>query len=461
MSKQQSWVKERDLASERLSFIKSEPYRRKEDWKRVMRYYPVVSSENRENPLFDTVSPHYDKHTSLDKVCHHCDQATHGFGEPPKYNIEEQHKEPPSNWPFNPFALWGNFEGKNDDCVVSCMTEPEANYQEIYKQVLVKWFPDEQRFRAEQASCNALVTGLPVYEIFTGCDIPQADELTLVVQKGYGSTLKGFLESEGYQSKGECSDQDVSIYIKHKTAIVKLIQWQDPPIHYILNSTYSAEMNFETPSKIYCLWESETIREKIAYLFYPLWKEEDTDSVFEKELENKGFTIKKKDIPHDKMAKMTKLRRVCDQETKVIPLDSMNDQNTTFSDKVLEATSFQFRAGHQEHEGLCLRPLCVIRHKDLQYEHVAVEYFYTRNVKMCRAYRSAVQLIYGSGFKLGNEPHSFTSFERLSKPGTQDANGRLASTTTEKKDEEFVKILDEINEAYPGHEREPTLSTSP
>ncbi|RYN55406.1 hypothetical protein AA0117_g13295 [Alternaria alternata] len=457
MSKQQSPVIGRDLALQRLSFVKSEPYRRKEEWKRVMRYYPVVSTKNRDNPLFDTVSPHYDEDTSLDTVCHRCDQATRGFGEPPKYNIEEQHKEAPSNWLLNPFAFLGNFKAKDGDCVVPCMTKPEANYQEIYKQVLVKWFPNEQRFRAEQANCNALVTGLPLYEIFTGHDIPQADELIVVVQKSYGSTLKGFLESEGYQSKGECSDRDVSIYVNHKTAIVKLIQWQHPPIHYILNSTYSAKMNFATSSKMYCLWESDTIREKIAYLFYPLWEKEDTDSVFEKELESKGFTIKKKDIPHDKMAKMTKLRRVCDQETKVIPLDSTNDQNTTFSDKVLEATSFQFRAGHQEHKGLCLRPLSVIRHKDLQHDYVAVEYFYTRNPSMCRAYRSAVQLLYGSGFKLGNEPHSFTEFQLLSDSGTQDADGGLASMATEKKDPKLLKILDEIVEAYPGHEREPTL----
>jgi hypothetical protein len=178
---------------------------------------------------------------------------------------------------------------------------------------------------------------------------------------------------------------------------------------------------------------------------------------------------------------MTRLRQVDDEGTwKVLldPLESLEETKTTIPGEVIEATSFQFRPGHPDHQELRLRPLCVVRHPGLQHEYVVVEYFKACNPAFCEVFGRTVSSFRSSDMRrwkavpedqcrpdwthilvdLECVPHSWIGFF---SPHLTEALLPLQEPNTIKKDEWYMKQLRKTKAAYTGWEPEPSNRSLP
>jgi hypothetical protein len=401
----------------------------------------------------------------------------------PNYDHTEENNTAQSISWFNLLIERMSSREDRPPCAPQGITKPEIPHDRRYELVLARFFKNPGTFRTIQGRCNALVTGPAIRRLLVGHDTSDTHGLTLVVQKGHKGDLEDFLHSEDYQLEGGCQDQDVHTYGCHNKPIVTLVCWDAPPIHYILSFTFSPDMNFVTVSKIYSLW-IEPIRYKEAYVFHSLTVETTISPSTEEQLRHEGFKIMYQNISRDKMAKLTKLRHVCDEQTLIVPLPAIKGLDTTVLDDVLEISSFQFRAGHLEHGGLIQRPLYVVRHPDLDHRYVVVEYFLARNKDLCGVFKAIMSVLRGSYVEkykalpveqrpsdwrailveLECEAHSWMKFmddrlyEALSQLQAEDTNVQRASTKREKKDNWLIEQLRQVGKKYTGHEPEDTPS---
>jgi hypothetical protein len=222
----------------------------------------------------------------------------------------------------------------------------------------------------------------------------------------------------------------------------------------------------------------------LVYVFHSLTDETTISPSTEKQLRHEGFKIMCQKIPPDRMAKLTKLRHVCDEQTLIVPLPAIKELDPTVLDDVLEISSFQFCAGHLKHGGLIQRPLYVVWHPDLDHRYVVVKYFLARNKDLCEVFKAIMSVLRGSYVEkykalpveqrpsdwrailveLECEAHSWMKFmndrlyEALVKLQVEDTNVQRASTKPEKKDNWFIEQLRQVGKKYTGHELEDTPS---
>ena len=195
--------------------------------------------------------------------------------------------------------------------------------------------------------------------------------------------------------------------------------------------------------------------------------ETETNPAIEKDLRSEGIGIRTVKPAHDKLEKMTRLRYVGDEGTLRIPLDPLGpleDTEIEIPDSVIEVTNFQFRFGHDDPDTLCLRPLCIVQHPDLQHEYVVVMYFEQRNFHLCQAYMRIMLLLFVSHLQKWNgltrgrsDPETVSgpvelacvshSWSDSMNPDCRKALSQVQEEGSTKKDLEFMNLLWDISKA--------------
>jgi hypothetical protein len=223
------------------------------------------------------------------------------------------------------------------------------------------FFTNVQAFRNVQAQSGALIGGRFALDFFKRRPISahSTSQMDLCVEVGANTDMiTEYLMAEGYKVRPDDDDAEHHImFVKGSTTddssgprICMHSKPMSPIITVLRHSLTTADMNFLSSHKAYCLFPIQTLLEEAAYLMKPVRKmNEPSDILIRKKIRqllrtsykvqepDSGFHMTGK--PEHKRA-LSGLRQAGDRYSWVIDLDTTNVQPPSRPEHILEFATF-------------------------------------------------------------------------------------------------------------------------
>ncbi|KAK8869378.1 hypothetical protein PGQ11_007956 [Apiospora arundinis] len=211
-------------------------------------------------------------------------------------------------------------------------------------------------FRTKLGQYDALISGHFARSLFDLKPIKALHLDVFVCDGADAEHLAQYLEDhEGYKIDAETTSMPTSELVTYNSISrigvrLRFTRTRGAPIHHILTSSYTtACINVVTWNKAFSMFPLDTL---IKHRFYPLKPFDDGFGSRLKELAHQGWTTRNiiwPDLEDAGHSRITRLRRVGDNYSLIIPLNTSAVTRPSIPDLVIEYAQFQILNDNQPH----------------------------------------------------------------------------------------------------------------